>query len=80
MISDSELEKILEKAHRVPFGDVLLQYLRLMKNAILYHVHNGNGNPSTDLTASGNIQAIASFKAKADDLEKAMLSNNVRIN
>lgn len=80
LISDSELEKILAKAHRVPFGDILLQYLRLMKNAILYHVHNGNGNPSTDLTASGNIQSVAAFKAKADDLEKAMLSNNVRIN
>ena len=80
LITDSELEKILAKAHRVPFGDVLLQYLRLMKNAILYHVHNGNGNPSTDLTASGNIQSIAAFKAKADDLEKTMLSNNVRIN
>jgi hypothetical protein len=80
LISDSELEKILATAHQVPFGDILLQYLRLMKNAILYHVHNGNGNPSTDLTASGNIQAIAAFKAKADELEKIMLSKNVRIN
>ena len=51
-----------------------------MKNAIFSHVHNGNGNPATDLTASGNIQSIAAFKAKADDLEKAMLSQNVRIN
>lgn len=80
LISDSELEKILSTAHQVPFGDVLLQYLKLLKNAVLYHVHNGSGNPSTDLTASGNIQAVAAFKAKADDLEKAMLSKNVRIN
>jgi hypothetical protein len=80
LISDSELEKILSTAHQVPFGDILLRYLRLMKNAILYHVHNGNGNPSTDLTASGNVQAIAAFKAKADELEKVMLSKNVRIN
>jgi hypothetical protein len=80
LISDSELETILSTAHQVPFGDILLQYLRLMKNAIFSHVHNGNGNPATDLTASGNIQSIAAFKAKADDLEKAMLSQNVRIN
>ena len=80
LISDSELEKILSTAHQVPFGDVLLQYLRLMKNAIFSHVHNGNGNPATDLTVSGNIQGMAVFKAKADDLEKAMLSKNVRIN
>ena len=51
-----------------------------MKNALLSHVHNGNGNPATDLTASGNIQAIAAFKKRADDLEKSMLSKNIRIN
>jgi propionyl-CoA carboxylase beta chain len=29
-------------AHRLPFGDVLLEYLRLLKNALLLHVHNNN--------------------------------------
>lgn len=85
MISDEELAKIIGPeseggAHRLPFGDVLLEYLRLLKNALYYHVHNGSGNVATDLTTSGNIQAMAAFKAKADDLEKAMLSNNIRIN
>jgi len=80
LISDEELAVILEGAHQLPFGDILLKYLRLMKNAIFSHVHNGNGNPATDLTASGNIQGIADFKAQADDLEKAMLSKNIRIN
>lgn len=85
MISDEELAKIIGPesqggAHRLPFGDVLLEYLRLLKNALYYHVHNGNGNVATDLTTSGNIQAMAAFKSKADDLEKAMLSNNIRIN
>lgn len=80
LITNSELETILDTAHQLPFGDVLLEYLRLMKNALLSHVHNGNGNPATDLTASGNIQAIAAFKSKADDLEKSMLSKNIRIN
>lgn len=80
LISDDELSKILETAHQLPFGDVLLEYLRLMKDAIFNHVHNGNGNSATDLTASGNKQSIAAFKAKADDLEKTMLSKNIRIN
>ena len=85
LISDDELAKILGPeteggAHRLPFGDVLLEYLRLLKDALYYHVHNGNGNAATDLTTSGNKQALAAFKAKADDLEKAMLSNNIRIN
>jgi hypothetical protein len=57
-----------------------LEYLRLLKNAIFSHVHNGNGNPATDLTASGNVQAIAALKSKAEDLENRMLSKNIRIN
>ncbi len=80
LISDDVLASILKDAHQLPFGDVLLEYLRLLKDALFYHVHNGNGNPATDLTASGNKQAIADFKAKADDLEKQMLSKNIRIN
>jgi hypothetical protein len=80
LISDDVLEEILQEAHQLPFGDVLLEYLILLKEALLYHVHNGSGNPATDLTTSGNKQAIAAFKAKADELEKAMLSKNIRIN
>lgn len=80
LISDDELASILASAHQIPFGDVLLEYLRLLKDAFFAHVHNGSGNAPTDLTISGNKQALAVFKAKADDLEKAMLSNNIRIN
>jgi len=80
LISMEELENILQTAHQLPFGDVLLEYLILMKEAIFFHVHNGNGNQATDLTISGNKQALAIFKTKADELEKSMLSQNIRIN
>ena len=80
LISDEEMTRILTEAHQLPFGDVLLEYLKLMKDALFSHVHNGSGNPPTDLTISGNKQALAAFKSKADSLEKAMLSRNVRIN
>jgi hypothetical protein len=80
LISDDELARILEEAHQMVFGDILLEYLKLLKDALLYHVHNGHGNMATDLTASGNKQAVADFKKKAEDLEKAMLSKNIRIN
>jgi hypothetical protein len=80
LISDDELSRILLEAHQVPFGDILLEYLILMKEALFYHVHNGNGNQATDLTISGNKQSLAAFKAKADELEKSMLSKNIRIN
>ena len=85
LISDFEMLKIigpeqLGGAHRLPFGDVLLEYLKLLKNALLLHVHNNNGLPPTDLVSSGNIKAIENFKSKAADLENRMLSNNIRIN
>jgi hypothetical protein len=85
LISDEELFKILSPetaggAHRLPFGDVLLEYLILLKNALFFHVHNGGGRTATDLVSSGNHQALAEFKSKAEDLEKKMLSNNIRIN
>jgi len=74
------LKKILSEAHQLVFGDILLEYLRLLKDAFYSHVHNGNGNPPTDLTTSGNKLALALFKKNADDLEKSMLSKNIRIN
>jgi hypothetical protein len=80
LISDEEMGRILEEAHQLPFGDVLIEYLKLLKEALFAHVHNGNGNPATDLAASGNKLALATFKSKADDLEKSMLSKNIRIN
>ncbi len=80
LISDEELKKIFKEAHQVPFGDILLEYLLLLKDAIFSHVHNGNGNPATDLASSGNIQAIAALKSKSKDLENRMLSKNIRIN
>jgi hypothetical protein len=80
LISDEEMDKILTEAHQMVFGDVLLEYLILLKEALFSHVHNGNGKSPTDLTTSGNKQALALFKSKANDLEKAMLSLNVRIN
>jgi hypothetical protein len=80
LLSDEELLKILASAHQLPFGDILIQYLKLLKAAFLNHVHNGNGRPPTDLIASGNKQDVFEFKKNSDDLENRMLSENVRIN
>lgn len=73
LISDDEMTRILDEAHQLPFGDVLLEYLRLMKDALLFHVHNGNGKPSSG-------ESLVQFRDKAAGLEKAMLSKNIRIN
>jgi hypothetical protein len=80
LISEEEMLKILLTAHQVPYGDVLLTYLRLLKDAVLNHVHRGNGLVATDLTISGNKQSVAEFVKNATKLEDTMLSKNVRIN
>ena len=80
LISFDEMEKILSTAHQLPYGDVLVKYLKLLKEAFLSHVHRNNGSTPTDLTRNGNIQAVASFTSQAAELEKNMLSQNVRIN
>ena len=80
LIGDDELLKILETAHPLPFGDLLVQYLKLLKNAFINHVHNNNGRPPTDLVTDGNQQAVLEFKKSAEDLENRMLSKNIRIN
>lgn len=73
LISDEEMKRILDEAHQLPYGDVLLEYLILMKQALFFHVHNGNGNPSSGVP-------LVQFREKAEALEKAMLSKNIRIN
>jgi hypothetical protein len=80
LISDEEMLNIISTAHQLPFGDILLQYLKLLKDAFLNHVHNGHGNKSTDLTIEGNKQAVKAFIDKAKELEDSMLSKNIRIN
>lgn len=76
-ISDDEIENILKNAHQVPFGDILLRYLILLKEAFLSHVHNGNGNVATDLSPK---TSVSTFAKQAAQLEQTMLSKNVRIN
>jgi hypothetical protein len=78
-ISDEEILNILDNAHPLPFGDLLIEYLILLKNAFLNHVHNYHGIPPTDLTV-GVTLPVKQFNNKAEDLENRMLSRNIRIN
>ena len=79
-LSDDELLKILDSAHPLPFGDILIQYLRLFKRAFQNHVHSSNGTPPTDLTIGGQGLTVKDFNDKSDDLENRMISKNIRIN
>lgn len=76
-IDDNKLKEIIETAHPLVFGDLLIEYLLLLKNALLNHVHNGNGNIPTDKLPASTIYDL---NQKAENLEKSMLSKNIRIN
>ncbi len=80
LISPDELLNIIDNAHPLAFGDLMVEYLILLKNAVLNHVHSSNGTPATDLTSGGATQDVLKFKKSAEDLENRMLSKNIRIN
>ena len=79
-ISDEQLNTILSEAHPLVFGDTLVEYLKLLKKALVNHVHNGNGNKPTDRTDGGGSLPLEDFIKSAERLEKEMLSKNIRIN
>ena len=76
-INDEKLEEILNDAHQLVFGDKLVEYLQLIRTALLNHVHNGNGKIACDIAPS---IAVKDFTDKAKELEAEMLSKNIRIN
>jgi len=78
-IDNKELQNILNEAHPLVFGDTLVSYLQLFKAALVNHVHNGNGNKPTDRTDTPT-RALEEFLNQAEQLEKDMLSKNIRIN
>lgn len=45
MINDEKLDEIMEKLHPVPKGDKLVEFLELMKESLLNHVHQIPGKP-----------------------------------
>lgn len=71
LISDEDMKKIIEKAHKLPYGDVLIEFLSMFRQAFLKHVH-----PFPTLPPS--LDAIGE-NVRAYDLQK-ILSETVKIN
>jgi len=72
LITDDEFKKILETAHQLPFGDILVKYLTVERKAFLNHVHAYPGLPPD--AEQKEVKDYADF-----DLN-TMLSKNVRCN
>ena len=77
--SDSQQNKELQ-AHALPFGDVLLEYLNILKDAITNHVHRSHGQKGEDLSSDGDKGVMRVLESKLKEIESRMLSKNIRIN
>ena len=72
LINSDEYANIIKKAHRLPFGDVLIDFMNIFIKAFITHVHAYNGLPP-------DLSQIELKNLLAYQLDK-ILSNNIRIN
>ena len=71
LISDEAMKELINKAHQIPYGDTLIEFLDILRTALAKHVHPF---PTMAPCNDENMKAVASY-----DLN-GMLSDNVRIN
>lgn len=71
LITNDEIQKIIDKAHQLPYGDILVEFLTLFVDAFAKHVHPYPGLPP--------CQTSEYLETTTYDLKK-MLSDSVRIN
>jgi hypothetical protein len=72
MINSEEYKKIIQKAHKLPYGDILVDFLDMFIKAFTTHVHAYAGLPP-DLTQI-ELKNLLEF-----ELDK-ILAKNIRIN
>ena len=77
LISDEEMQKILSEAHPLVFGDKLVEFLKLVKNAIANHTHKYPG--ITPHTEGSSATAKVMQDMNRYNLDQ-ILSKNIRIN
>lgn len=70
LITDEEMQKIIEKAHQLPYGDILIDFLKMFVKAFLLHCHPYPGMTPCETIEVNNV--------KNYDLDK-ILSENIRI-
>lgn len=75
LITDAEMNKIIESAYKLPYGEKLVQFLKIFVEAFLKHTHNFPMLPPNPATT----ESLEGAKMEMLDREK-MLSNTVRIN
>lgn len=75
LITDEELNKVIESAYKLPYGEKLVDFLQTFVNAFVNHTHNYSMLPPNPFHTS----ALLTKKSTLLDKEE-MLSDTVRIN
>lgn len=75
LVSDDELNKVIESAYRLPYGEKLVEFLKVFVDAFMKHTHNFSMLPPNPYWT----ETLASEKAALLD-NGQMLSNTARIN
>ena len=55
MITDEEQEKINKGAHPLVYGDTLVEFLELVKQYVISHVHPYHGLPADPSTTTTDV-------------------------
>lgn len=71
LIDNNEMQKIIDKAHKLPYGDILIEFLEMFVDAFAKHVHPYPGMPP--------CQTSEYLETITYDLKK-ILSESVAIN
>ena len=71
LISDQKIKELIEKSHELPYGDKLIEFLMMFRDAFINHVHPF---PTKKPCASDEIKNLQNF-----DLT-TLISNSIRIN
>lgn len=74
LISDDEMQKIVETAYKLPYGDLLVEFLKLFVEAFKNHFHEFPGLIPYEINAIKKL-----YEYKDQKLDK-ILSDNIRIN
>lgn len=81
--AEPDYDEIMKKLHQLPYGDILVQILEIIRTAILTHTHPWAQEPptTTNVPSMTNLQTWGqgSDLDNAPDLSGVLLSNTVRI-
>ena len=74
MVTDDEIQKIINEAHPLVFGDNLVEFIKIFINAFVNHVHPYPGMKPQDLSGSNDIPKLLEYNLES------LLSKNIKIN